>query len=474
MRQSPKILLLSLVALFAIGTLLGSSAEARRRRGRRVAKVGPNLARQSSLQLLRKRVALELGDPSNDRIGAHIQHVGRRKASLAFAKTNGAPQRLDLQRLLPQTAAPVRQRAAAVLGTLGQKPAATWLNSLTKTIATTQDSALRSALQSCASEMERLGSAGRPADWQTKERARFEKRFARKLLRRHSGPTSWLLTKQNLPALPSSAHPQVAAELKKLPARASTARKVAQLERVAATLLGSTKAKDQRRGKAVRDYLGAYKQGSWVDAFLNKRLTRYSKEGGMPWKLGDSVSFKNGVTSKQQREVRSKLSKAWKIARGVVHPDLLAWTPALRVEVDGSASGAAHQGDLIRLRPDSSVGDILHELGHHIEDFGGLRTIAGAHSILTRRAYGGVQKPLSQIDSSGKHGSYAAGSLGYAGSFIRPYMGKRYDDGSTETISTALEKLAKPKEAKRFFAKDGDHFLQLLNAVQRKPWPMID
>ncbi|PIE19924.1 MAG: hypothetical protein CSA65_00310 [Proteobacteria bacterium] len=458
---------------FALATLVALSAtnvDARRYR-RPVAKVGPNVVRQSSLTTLRQRINLELG---TDRIVAHVQHIGRRKASLAFAKTGGKPQRLDLQRLLPQIAAPLQRRVTHELAKLSQKPAATWLNSLQKTITHTQNAELRTALTACANEMERLGSAGRPADWQAQEQARFEKRFARKLLRHQSGSTAWLLPQEGLPALPASTNPQVVAELKKLPPRASNAMKVARLERVAATLLGSAKAKDQRRGKAVRSYLASYKRDSWVDAFLDKQLSRFSKETGMPWKLGDNVSWQYGVSAADKRVMRQRLTKAWSIARGAVHPDLLAWTLAVKVEVDPNASGASHQGDTIRLRPDSSVKDILHELGHHIEDYGGLRTIAGAHGILDRRAFGGAMKPITEIDPTGTFGSYAPGTLAHAGAFERPYMGKVYQNGSTEVMSVALEKLADRQAAKQFFKRDGDHFLQMLNAMQRKPWPMVD
>lgn len=383
--------MLLLIATFAL------PAHARPSDGRRrIAKLGPNTARQESLSFIRRRLVLELGDT---RIDAHATHVAQQKKLLS-----------------PNTSAEQKRQVVNA------------------------------------------------------SRERFEKSFSRKLLRHANRPAAELLPK-TLPDLPASSDARVTALIKRQGPKRSTPQKVAALEREAARLLGSISPKDQARGTALRSYLTSYK-ASWSSAWIAQTLGKFQ---GQPdtvgWKLTDKVTFQNGVTPGQQREIKARLGEAWTIARGVVNPKLLAWLPKVKVKVDGRSKTAFHDGDVISIRPDSSVGDILHELGHHIEDFGGLRTFGAAHAVLTRRAYGSAMEPLSGIDPAGVYGS---GELGYRGSFSRPYMGKRYNDGSTELLSTALEEFATPQRAQKLFERDGDHFLQLLKAVQRRPWPQVD
>ncbi|MCK5795838.1 MAG: hypothetical protein KAI47_01550 [Deltaproteobacteria bacterium] len=454
--------LVGLVGLAAPGPALA------RPRGRRVTKKGPNVARQSLLRALRPRIIEDLG---SQRIFDHVRHTARRQASVAFAKAHGSPKHLDLAKLIPNAPPKLRQRTETILARIATRPSAVWLRDLSREFQGQHDKALKNALTTCAAEIERLGTIGRPKNWEKKAQKRYETHLAHMLLRRNGSHTAWLLGQRKLPSFPTTKDAGVRAELKRVAPLKTRARQIARLEETAAILVGSALPTDRRRGKALRGYLAKYKRGTWARALVDARLGTYAKETDLPWTLTDKVAWKHGVNKADQRAMTLRLKKAWTILHGVVHPDLLAWLPALRIDVDPQALGASHHADIITLRSDSSVADILHEVGHHIEDYGGLRTIAGAHAILSRRAHDGAPKSLRDLDPTATH---APADKAFAGAFLHPYMGKTYADGATEILSMGLERLATPQKALRFFLRDGDHFLQVLNAVQRKPWPLVD
>jgi hypothetical protein len=76
-----------------------------------------------------------------------------------------------------------------------------------------------------------------------------------------------------------------------------------------------------------------------------------------------------------------------------------------------------------------------HEFGHHIE-FRNPEVKRRATEFLDRRTAGETARPLAEITNNS---NYRAGEVAQSDKFINPYMGKRYNDGSTEIISMGLE-----------------------------------
>lgn len=106
---------------------------------------------------------------------------------------------------------------------------------------------------------------------------------------------------------------------------------------------------------------------------------------------------------------------------------------------------------------------IYHEMGHHLE-FSYPEALQIATDFVFKRA-SGSPKRLNELTS----GDYDDSEVAYPDAFVDPYVGKIYNDGSTEVISMGLERFTDAKSMRRFYNKDPDHFrltLEILQAVR--------
>lgn len=102
---------------------------------------------------------------------------------------------------------------------------------------------------------------------------------------------------------------------------------------------------------------------------------------------------------------------------------------------------------------------IFHEAGHHIEyplpqEFGEL----GFHFV-TQKADGQARKSLREL--TGNEG-YEESEKAYPGTFVHPYVGKVYPDGTTEVLSMGLEHFTSADRMRRLYEADPDHFAFML------------
>jgi len=105
---------------------------------------------------------------------------------------------------------------------------------------------------------------------------------------------------------------------------------------------------------------------------------------------------------------------------------------------------------------------IVHEVGHHIE-FRNPEVKARANAFLDRRTAGETPRPLAEITNNK---NYHESETAAADRFISAYMGKRYDDGSTEIISMGLEYFySDPLK----LAKDDPDYFMFMYDVLRTP-----
>jgi hypothetical protein len=89
--------------------------------------------------------------------------------------------------------------------------------------------------------------------------------------------------------------------------------------------------------------------------------------------------------------------------------------------------------------PDPSDADIIHELGHHIEnEYPAIA--ARARAYLDYRTQGETPVPLAGLVAYGSE-MYSPQEVATPDKFINPYVGKRYASGDTEVISMGLQLL---------------------------------
>lgn len=294
---------------------------------------------------------------------------------------------------------------------------------------------------------------------------RFVERYARRLLR-EGGRIDGRMLPETLPLLPVTSDPGVQQVIDGGKGQTRTAKELyLYLERQTAGLRGSSDPGQQNLAGRLNTYLAGYKDG-WAAPWIASRLEAFT-----PSSVRFVLDVKAGVDRDQRRRVGRQIAAARTILRRTLHPALLERIGRVPLRVDPSYAVAGIVKDMdgsraVTLRPDSSVKDVLHELGHFVGYRGGLRALAAAHAVLSRRAQGSPAEPLSNLIPNT---SYTQSQVGYRGGFADPYIGRHYADGYTEVLSMGLEHLATPRRAAELFKQDGEHFLLLLKVLQRAP-----
>jgi len=103
---------------------------------------------------------------------------------------------------------------------------------------------------------------------------------------------------------------------------------------------------------------------------------------------------------------------------------------------------------------------MFHEMAHHVEFEDPAAKLAAQHFVNSRAS--GSQKLLSEITGNIMYESEKA----YPDDFINPYVGKIYENGSTEVLSMGIEQFTDKKKLARFIKKDREHFLFVLGVLK--------
>jgi hypothetical protein len=103
---------------------------------------------------------------------------------------------------------------------------------------------------------------------------------------------------------------------------------------------------------------------------------------------------------------------------------------------------------------------MFHEMAHHVEFEDPAIKLAAQHFVSSRAS--GSQKLLSEITGNVMYESERA----YPDKFINPYVGKIYENGSTEVLSMGIEQFTDKKKLARFIEKDREHFLFVLGVLK--------
>jgi hypothetical protein len=233
-----------------------------------------------------------------------------------------------------------------------------------------------------------------------------------------------------------------------------------------AARLASGDAKEQGRGKQLRQYLEQYK-APWIDAWLNRRTRQFRDDPRLV--LSDKTVYVSGGRwneSAMRHNMDERLSTAWTYIRWLVHPAILKALPKVVVRIDATRTRAEYGPNEIRLGPECSVETIMHEFGHHIEANSELGILLAANVLRLQRASGAPMAKLAKLHPGS---SYRDDERTIPGAFVDDYMGKVYSDGPTEILSMGLEKLTYDSSTRKFFMDDGHYAFALLHLLQTPP-----
>jgi hypothetical protein len=403
-----------------------------------------------------------------DSIFRHYELEEQRYVSRAFHRQNPRLKLIGFSELvLNETQA---RSVRTTLQRIQKRPVKDWVTGIVAAAEGARSKSRAEALRRVASGLVR---AYLPKDLEQRTAipVGWYKRFIQKLLRRHHHWRVDRILPDNLPQLPRPETRYLRRLVRGAGNRGGVGRQLVYLERVAARLQASGLDRERKRGEQLGEYLSTYK-GSWAEPWLARRMSLFAGRDGPGWNLRSNLRFTGvwGIWTSEQRAVEHRLDEAWKILRGLVHPDLLKRLPPVKVVVDVSCRRAEHSGETITLGPRSSVATILHELGHHIEDHGGLTYLILAQSLRMERAHGS-SKPLGKLVPGS---SYRPDEEAFPSTFRNAYTAKKYSlaHGATEVISMALQRFASRTEARQFLVEDGEYALKVLYALQeKKPWP---
>lgn len=274
------------------------------------------------------------------------------------------------------------------------------------------------------------------------------------------------LLPRGLPALPLVGDPTLVRLVLRARALPGTnAQRYLWLERQGATLRGDASVPGRRRARALQGYLARYK-ADWAARWVAERLHAFT--GQVRERALCEARFAPAVGPEVRRRFLERLSRAERIFTGAVNPVLWRDWPAIPVEVSQRHSVAGIVADaqgrrVITLRPDSTVKDMLHELGHITEYRAGPNLLATAHAARARRARRSVPRPLRALLPGTR---YPAQVTAYDGGYVDQYMGRYYRDGYTEVVSMCVERFRSAERMLDLFYRDGDYLLVLLTALQ--------
>lgn len=111
-------------------------------------------------------------------------------------------------------------------------------------------------------------------------------------------------------------------------------------------------------------------------------------------------------------------------------------------------------GGVINVGKNNNKSVTMHEIGHHIE-FENPQLKKAANEWMRSRA---TSLETQKLKDMVKGSSYKDPEVAYPGNYIDPYVGKVYDDGSTEVISMALQHFSDPESMRRLKRKDPEYF----------------
>ncbi|GAB4059120.1 hypothetical protein [Uliginosibacterium sediminicola] len=123
----------------------------------------------------------------------------------------------------------------------------------------------------------------------------------------------------------------------------------------------------------------------------------------------------------------------------------------------------------INLDGDFDKKTLWHELGHHIEADPVAKLAAGR--LIRRRAENGGRSYTLRSLTGNK--AYRSDEVAYKDGFFSPYVGKVYQDGTTEVFSMGVESFSDPERLAKRMAQDPETLEFVAGFLKAPPSPML-
>lgn len=159
------------------------------------------------------------------------------------------------------------------------------------------------------------------------------------------------------------------------------------------------------------------------------------------------------ITGKVAPETRQRLADLVRLTNGQFLETMG------EVKVSNARAHASRSRGYVTFKGDN-FDTLFHEVGHHVEFGSGA---SAGIDFVKGRATGDAQK-LSAI--TGNRG-YRKHEIAVPDHFINPYVGKVYQDDSTEVISMGLQYFAEPALLAKLAQKDPEHLALVVGVIQQ-------
>jgi hypothetical protein len=106
----------------------------------------------------------------------------------------------------------------------------------------------------------------------------------------------------------------------------------------------------------------------------------------------------------------------------------------------------------------------FHEMAHHIE-YENPELAKAAGDWVRERATSNKPQSLNKLE---KTDSYDKDEIAYPDKFLAPYVGKVYENGTTEVISMGVERFSSPESMVSLYTSDREHFNFTLGVLKRR------
>lgn len=168
-------------------------------------------------------------------------------------------------------------------------------------------------------------------------------------------------------------------------------------------------------------------------------------------------------------QVRKDLAQLYRITNGRISHVMLDHISGTRraytVETQDRTSSKA-----IYLDGDFDKRTLFHEMGHHMES--DKAALAAAQGFLKGKR--GSDDKLYRLKNLVPNSKYDAQELAYKGDFFNPYVGKHYQDGTTEVWSMGLESFADPVVLSQRIEYDTAMFAMIVGGIRAEKHPFAE
>jgi len=223
--------------------------------------------------------------------------------------------------------------------------------------------------------------------------------------------------------------------------------------------------KYNRNEDIEKNVIGGY--GNKVISRLLERST-ITKEAAKEWSEKQNISTaalaRLSKLKYSKTQFRADMAEFYQLTNGRV--------PHVSIDTKGdrranAISGIGNEIGTVMLGSNFCKKALFHELAHHLEDDYAARF--AAQGYLEKRKKSNTLVTLLELTLNP---GYGPEEVAWEDDFFDPYVGKYYQNGTTEVFSMGIESFAEPEVLARRMAHDPEIFAMLFGYLKTPPTPM--